>query len=268
MSSSAAPSDSAPPRVVQVIGIGTGSIDHLTRQAADAIASVDVFLVADKGSDTDEITALRRAVVQSARDDEHYRFVTVPDPSRGPDAERDRPGYVRGVRDWHAARVNAYADLIQALPADAVVGFLVWGDPAFYDSTIRILDALRERFALHTTVFPGISAVQALAAAHQVVLNTIGSSIHVTTGRRLVEEYDPALGTVVVMLDGHLACAALLQRFPDLYLYWGAYLGSTHETLVHGPLAEVIDELREKRGRLRRQHGWLMDTYALTTGPL
>ncbi len=256
-------SSPAPARQIRIIGIGTGSLQHLTRQAIAALREVHVFLAMDKGSDTDEILALRREICSSARPEGDYEFVVLPDPDRGPDADRDRPGYERGVRDWHARRVDLFATAIEALPAASVVGLLVWGDPAFYDSTIRIVDGLRERFEVAAQVVPGIGAVQALAASHQIVLNAIGGPIHVTTGRRLLDEYDPALGTVVVMLDAALRCSALLQRFPDLYIYWGAYLGSPDEVLVRGRLADVIDELRALRAQLRARHGWLMDTYAL-----
>ena len=62
---------------------------------------------------------------------------------------------------------------------------------------------------------PGISSLQLLAARHRIVLNGVGGPIQITTGRRLVEEYDPALGDVVVMLDGDLACAGLVERHPS-----------------------------------------------------
>lgn len=269
MNASAATADQAgEPLTINVIGIGTGSLAHLTREAVRAIEETTVFLVADKRADTADMIDLRREVVRSARGETGYQFVTVPDPVRGPDAERDRADYERGVRDWHQARVDGYAELIDDLDPTDVVGFLVWGDPAFYDSTLRIVDALRDRFDLRVNVVPGISAVQALAAAHQIVLNPIGGSIHVTTGRKLLEEYSPALGTVVVMLDAALRCAELTEHWPDLHLYWGAYLGSPDQVLVKGRLDEVIGDLRVRRADLRSRHGWLMDTYALSAVPL
>ena len=40
-------------------------------------------------------------------------------------------------------RAAAYAEVIAAeLPDGGTVGFLVWGDPAFYDSTIRIVESV------------------------------------------------------------------------------------------------------------------------------
>ena len=195
---------------------------------------------------------------------EDYRFVTVTDPVRGPDAERDDTAYRSGVADWHAARADRYADVIADLPDDAVVGFLVWGDPAFYDSTIRVVDAIGERLPIDTHVVPGISAFQALAAAHGIVLHAVGQPVHITTGRRLAAEWSPALGSVVVMLDGHLACQALVERAPDLVIHWGAYLGLPQQTLRSGRLADVIDDLIALRAELRAEHGWIMDVYLLS----
>lgn len=255
------------PRQVKVIGIGAGSPGHLTQEAIAALRSVDVFLVADKGAAKDELVSVRRAICAQFIDGtegEDYRFVTVTDPVRGPDAERDDTAYRSGVADWHAARADRYADVIADLPDDAVVGFLVWGDPAFYDSTIRVVDAIGERLPIDPHVVPGISAFQALAAAHGIVLHAVGQPVHITTGRRLAAEWSPALGSVVVMLDGHLACQALVERAPDLVIHWGAYLGLPQQTLRSGRLADVIDDLIALRAELRAEHGWIMDVYLLS----
>ena len=255
------------PRQVKVIGIGAGSPGHLTQEAITALRSVDVFLVADKGAAKDELVSVRRALCAQFIDGtegEDYRFLTVTDPVRGPDAERDDTAYRSGVADWHAARADRYADVIADLPVDVVVGFLVWGDPAFYDSTIRVVDAIGERLPIDTHVVPGISAFQALAAAHGIVLHAVGQPVHITTGRRLAAEWSPALGSVVVMLDGHLACQALVERAPDLVIHWGAYLGLPQQTLRSGRLADVIDDLIALRAELRAEHGWIMDVYLLS----
>lgn len=255
------------PRQVKVIGIGAGSPGHLTQEAIAALRSVDVFLVADKGAAKDELVSVRRALCAQFIDGtegEDYRFVTVTDPVRGPDAERDDTAYRSGVADWHAARADRYADVIADLPDDAVVGFLVWGDPAFYDSTIRVVDAIGERLPIDPHVVPGISAFQALAAAHGIVLHAVGQPVHITTGRRLAAEWSPALGSVVVMLDGHLACQALVERAPDLVIHWGAYLGLPQQTLRSGRLADVIADLIALRAELRAEHGWIMDVYLLS----
>ncbi len=112
-------------------------------------------------------------------------------------------------------------------------------------------------------VVPGISSLQLLAAAHKIVLNQIGQPVHVTTGRRLLEEYTAELGDVLVMLDGGLACADLVPLHPDLTIYWGAQLGLTDERLVAGRLADVIEDIARERERIREDRGWVLDTYLL-----
>ncbi|MBB2987514.1 precorrin-6A synthase (deacetylating) [Terracoccus luteus] len=250
---------------IRVIGIGMGDPQLLTGQAVEALRSVDVFLVADKGERAADLVRARQAVCDFAIPaGRRYRLLEVADPRRGPDAERDATAYGSGVRDWHAARVDAYAEVLVGLgPDETTAGFLVWGDPAFYDSTLRVVDALAERIPFSHDVIPGISAPQLLAARHRVPLNRIGAPVHVTTGRRLVDEYHPGLGDVVVMLDGHLACRGLVDRYPGLELLWGAYLGTPDELLLRGRLADVVDEVSAVRAAARERHGWVMDTYLL-----
>jgi precorrin-6A synthase len=248
------------PRSVLVIGIGSGQPEHLTGEAVAALNSVDVFLVADKGRAKEDLVALRTALCAAVIAHDRYRVVEVPDP------ERDvAGGYEAGVREWHTARAAAYAEVIRAaVPDGGTVGFLAWGDPALYDSTIRIVESVADLgIDLALTVIPGISSVQLLAARHRIVLNRVGQPVHLTTGRRLLEEYSRALGDVVVMLDGDLTCAGLAAEHPDLTIFWGAQLGLPDEALVAGPLAEVIDEIRSTRQRIRRDRGWVMDTYLL-----
>jgi precorrin-6A synthase len=250
---------------VLVIGIGTGNLDHLTREAIRALNQVDLFLVADKGPAKDDLVALRTEVCATFISSDGYRVVEVPDPERGTDADRDSGQYRAGVEEWHRLRAQRYADVIaHELGGAGTVGFLVWGDPAFYDSTIRIVKRIQQSgLDLTLRVVPGISSLQVLAAAHRIALNRIGRPVHVTTGRRLLDEYSPALGDVAVMLDGSLACAGLVDRYPDLRLYWGAQLGLDDQALVSGRLVEVVDEARRARAQVRARRGWVMDTYLL-----
>jgi precorrin-6A synthase len=250
---------------IMVIGIGSGNSDHLTREAVAALNQVDVFLVADKGAAKHDLVQLRENLCRALITHDHYRFVEVLDPERGPDRERSAAEYQTGVAAWHAARAQRYAETIAAeVPDGDTIGFLVWGDPAFYDSTIRIVESIRGLgIDLELTVIPGISSVQLLAARHKIILNRVGGSVHITTGRRLLQEYSAALGDVVVMLDGDLTCSGLVDQFGDLMIYWGAQLGLSDEALVSGKLSEVIEEIRAKRAAIRAARGWVMDTYLL-----
>lgn len=246
-----------------VIGIGMGNPAHLTFEAAEAIRACDAFLVPDKGNDTAELVAARRAVVQAVRGENGYRFETVRDPERPSDGDPVRPRYRSGVANWRRARAEANVEVIDTLASDATIGFLAWGDPAFYDSTIKMAQDVAELRPAQIEVVAGLSAFQVLAAAAGKTLNTIGSAVHVTPGRRLVEEWSPQLGTVVVMLDSYLKVAELAEPHPDIHILWGAYVGMPQQVLVEGRLADVIDEIRAIRAELRERHGWVMDTYAL-----
>jgi precorrin-6A synthase len=244
-----------------IIGIGTGNLDHLTREAVAALNQVDLFLVADKGEAKHDLAGLRATICETFIAHDHYRLVEVPDPER----DRAARDYSGAVQDWHTARTQAYAAVIrdQLWPA-GTVGFLVWGDPAFYDSTIRIAEKLSDHgLEVDLRVIPGISSLQLLAARHKITLNRIGGSIHITTGRRLVAEYHPELGDVAVMLDGNLACAGLVDRHPDLHIFWGAQLGLPSETLIAGRLYDVLPQIGSARAEVRERDGWVMDTYLL-----
>lgn len=248
-----------------VIGVGTGNPEHLTVEAIGALNAVDVFLVADKGAAKQDLTGLRTEICRRFIRHDRYRVIEVPDPER----DRGATDYDAAVSDWHGRRAAAYGEVIERELAGAgTVGFLVWGDPAFYDSTIRIVEALVQRGTVSDLrVVPGISSLQLLAAAHRIVLNRVGQPVHVTTGRRLLAEYTAELGDVVVMLDGGLACADLVPLYPDLEIFWGAQLGLPDQRLVAGRLEEVLDEIRGLRASLRNRRGWVMDTYLLRRAP-
>jgi precorrin-6A synthase len=256
-------------RQLYVIGIGAGDPEQVTMQAVKALRNVQVFVVADKGADKDDLAALRTEIVARYVPGGGYRIVEVADPER----ERGRVGtdqqYQDVVLDWHERRAARYEEVLLAeLGPDDNIGFLVWGDPALYDSTIRIVERLHARGALDFgyTVIPAISSVQALAAAHRIVLNRIGEPIHITTGRRLRTGLPADQHNVVVMLDGDLVCRTFTD--PGLEIYWGAYLGTPDEVLVAGPLVEVIGQIERIRAEARARKGWIMDTYLLRRPPV
>jgi precorrin-6A synthase len=248
-------------RRVLIIGIGAGHPDLLTIQAIEALNQADVFFVLDKGSEKAELLRVREAICARFVRRPDPRVVAVEDPVRDPTIA----DYGARVEAWHEERATIYERLIgDSLDEHGCGAFLVWGDPALYDSTLRIVERVRARgnVGFTQTVIPGISSVQVLAARHQIALNRIGGAIHVTTGRKLAEGAADAHDDVVVMLDGSCAFTRL-ARDPELDIYWGAYLGSDHELLIAGKLSAVADEIVRVRAEARRAHGWIMDTYLL-----
>jgi precorrin-6A synthase len=246
-------------RTVEIIGIGMGDPDQLTLQAVAALGRLDALLLIDKGEATRDLVD-RRSEILRRHVRPGCRTVQIADPPR----DRSGPDYRRAVVDWHERRLELFEQsLLDHTGPDGTAGILVWGDPSLYDSTIRIVDGIRARglVPLDLRVVPGISAVQALAAAHGVVLHGIGEPVLITTGRRLLRDIDAGAGNLVVMLDGELACRSLTGR--GLEILWGAYLGDPRQVLIRGPLDEVIDDILISRAELRARHGWIMDTYLL-----
>lgn len=250
--------DSAAPIGIDVIGIGAGSPAHVTLEAIEALRGVDVVFALDKGSAKSDLLEARRAILDEHAP--HVDLVVVPDPPR----DRSPRDYGGEVRDWHRARAQLLYDaILRALGPDGGArrgAFLVWGDPSLYDSTLRILDRIRAMgLELDVRVIPGITAVQALTAAHATTLNRIGRPVLVTTGRRLGQR--PADTDAVVMLDG--GAAWLEHADADEEIVWGAYLGTPMETLRRGRVGDVGPEIAELKSRLRAEHGWIMDIYLL-----
>ena len=247
-------------RRLLIIGIGAGDPEQVTVQAIRALNEVDVFFVVEKDEDTRYLTNLRREICERYIERPAYRTVGLRDPER----DRAAAAYGAAVEAWRGERAKLYAEAIARELAPGECGaFMVWGDPALYDSTLAIAEEIlvRDPDAFTYEVVPGISSVQALAARHRIALNRIGRPIHITTGRRLSEGLHDEAGDVVVMLDA--GCA--FRRFADepMDIYWGAYVGTQDEILIAGPVAEVMDEIERVRAEARERKGWIMDTYLL-----
>jgi precorrin-6A synthase len=242
-------------RRIRVIGIGSGHPDQVTVEAVEALRSVDWFITADKsGQGGDQLLAAREALL--AR---HLEVVPPIVAVRDPERDRSPGDYGQAVVDWHDARADVYEEAL--LERDGDVGFLVWGDPAFYDSTIRIVEKVLARGNVEADwdVIPGISSLQMLAARHRIVLHDIGQPILVTTGRRLVEARESGAENILVMLSSTID----LDGFDGWHIWWGANLGTADERLVSGPVLEVAVDVLTTRIEVKTRVGWIMDVYLL-----
>jgi precorrin-6A synthase len=237
-----------------LIGIGTGNPDHVTLQGVAAMAGTDLVLVPRKGPAKEDLAEVRHLILSR-----HAPDVPVAEfdmPARDP-AIND---YAARVDAWHDEIASRWADAIAAYPAAAKVALLVWGDPSLYDSTLRI--AARLTPAPLVKVIPGITAIQALAAAHAIPLNTVNGPFLITTGRQIRDHGWPeAQETVIVMLDGECSFQHLDPK--GIHIWWGAYLGMAEETLHQGPLSEAGPRILATRAAARVAHGWIMDIYLM-----
>lgn len=247
-------------RKIYAIGIGAGDPEHLTVQAIDRLNRVDVFFVLDKGAEKADLVRLRQEILDRFVTRE-YRVVLAEDPPR----DRTPADYRAAVADWHAARAAVYESLILSeLSPDSVGAFLVWGDPSLYDSTIALIEAVlaRGNVEFEYEVVPGISSISALVARHRTTMNQIGRAVQLTTGRRLATGWPEGVDDVFVLLDAHTT----FDRFTSsgLTIYWGAYVGTSDEILISGPLTPALAaEISATRAEARERHGWIMDTYLL-----
>ncbi|HLG82196.1 MAG TPA: precorrin-6A synthase (deacetylating) [Bradyrhizobium sp.] len=242
---------------LSLIGIGCGDPAHLTRKAVDAINAADLILIPRKGEEKSDLADLRRQICADVLTNEATRVVEFDLPVR----DNARENYRSGVDDWHDAIAAIWSrEIGQHLGREGRVALLIWGDPSLYDSSLRIARRLDPLPQLE--VIPGITAIQALCAAHALPLNEIGAPFLVTTGRRLRDGGWPAgVDTVVVMLDGGTAFEVLEPK--DIHIWWGAYLGMPDQIVLSGALADVGATIIAERRAARERHGWIMDSYIL-----
>ena len=245
-------------RKILVIGIGAGNPEHMTVQAIKALNRADVLLIPTKGDEKAFLADARREICDRFLENPACRILDYAVPVRRADGS-----YEDGVNDWHHAIAAIYERTLADMGEDETLGLLVWGDPMLYDSTLRIVGHVRAagRVSFETEVIPGITSVQALCAGHGIALNRIGLPVEITTGRRLAEGWPESARDALVMLDGVQAFRTVED--PEAEIWWGAYLGTPHEILLSGRLADMAQTITETRRRAREAHGWIMDTYLI-----
>lgn len=244
-----------------LIGIGTGNPDHLTLQAVKAINGADLILIPCKGEEKAALADLRRAICAEMLTNPRTILSEFDLPVRA--AEGD---YLNGVTDWHDAIAESWRAAIGRHPQAMKVALLIWGDPALYDSSLRIAERLSQHVDLSVHVVPGIMSPQALTAAHGIPMNQLGAPFLVTTGRRLRDHGWPdGVDTLLVMLDGE--CSFQTLKPDGISIWWGAYLGMPQQIVDAGPLAETGPRIVAARKAARARHGWIMDIYLLRRGP-
>jgi precorrin-6A synthase len=247
-------------RELVLVGIGAGDPDWVTVEATRAIEALDVLFVVVKERGLDDLVQARRAVIERYRT-RALRTVELTDPPR---PWRSAPDYPAAVRRWRAQRVEQWTAALAAELADGQTGgFLVWGDPSLYESTVAVVDEVAAAASppLQVWVIPGVSSLHALTARHRIPLNRQGRAVQITPARLLATGLPEGVDDVVVMLDAEQTFARIDPAGIDIY--WGAYLGTPDELLVSGPLAAVRERILRLRAEALARKGWVFDTYLL-----
>ena len=247
-------------RELVLIGVGAGDPEWVTLAAVRAIQEIDVLFVVVKEREYDDLVEARRALAERHRTPA-LPVVELLDPPR---PWQSVPDYPAAVAAWRAHRLESWGEAVAGhLGEGQSGGFLVWGDPSLYESTLAIVEQLVASASEEITyrVIPGVSSVLALAAAHRIPLNRQGRAVQISPARMLAGGMPEGVDDVVVMLDGKQAFASIDPAGLDIY--WGAYLGTPEQLLVSGPLGDVAEEIIRVRADAAARLGWVFDTYLL-----
>ena len=131
---------------VTLVGIGTGNPGHLTLDGAEALTSADTILVPRKGTGKDDLAEIRLALLDRLGVTARVAFFDYP-------VRDESLPYLERVERWHDEIAARWAE---AAGAAKSVALLVWGDPSFYDSTMRIAERLQKLYV--RTLSRGIEA--------------------------------------------------------------------------------------------------------------
>lgn len=247
-------------RELVLIGVGAGDPEWVTLAAVRAIQEIDVLFVVVKEREYDDLVEARRSIIERHRT-RPLTMVELLDPPR---PWQSVPDYPAAVAAWRAHRLESWGRAVAGhLGEGQSGGFLVWGDPSLYESTLAIVEQLVASASEEITyrVIPGVSSVLALAAAHRIPLNRQGRAVQISPARMLAGGLPEGVDDVVVMLDGKQAFASIDPAGLDIY--WGAYLGTPEQLLVSGPLGDVAEEIIRVRADAAARLGWVFDTYLL-----
>jgi precorrin-6A synthase len=250
---------------IRLIGIGTGNPEHLTFEAKRFIESSDLVLLPNKGSEKKDLINLRKLILNDIlKTKKKPALLEFLMPTR----DDENNNYLNRVSDWHSNIALSWSEAIRKFKLDTNmrninIALLIWGDPSLYDSSLRIFSSLNENGRNYSlTVIPGVTALQALTAAHKIPINSLAEPFLVTTGRMLRKSGWPnELGTIAVMLDQKCSFNRLNNK--NLYIWWGAYLGMKAEMLMSGYVSVIGESIQKTRAEARDRHGWIMDTYIL-----
>ena len=191
----------------------------MTLEAIGALQALDVLFVVLKEDELDDLVEARRVIVERHRT-EPLRTVELRDPPR---PWRTAPDYNAAVAHWREQRLERWSAAVASELTDGQAGgFLVWGDPSLFESTLAIVQDLIRASAepIELRVIPGVSCVHALTARFRIPLNRQGHAVQIAPARLLRDGVPGDVDDVVAMLDGQQTFARIDPAGLDIS--WGA----------------------------------------------
>ncbi|WP_347348770.1 precorrin-2 C(20)-methyltransferase [Nigerium sp.] len=205
-----------PPRRLVGVGVGPGDPEHVTLKAVRALEASDVVLVPATEASGDDAGRAETIVVTAApAASEKIRRV--------PFTMADRSGVTaRRAKAWETSAAAA----IEAFEAGAqTVSFATVGDPSVYSTFSYLAGTVLGRFPdVEIEVVPGITAMQALAAASRTPLvegTEVLALVPVTSGLDTLDRASEFADTVVAYKAG--------RRLPEVL---GRLASADRDTLV------------------------------------
>lgn len=229
------PAAPATPPTLTGVGVGPGDPELVTVKAVRVLAAADTILVPDPDTGATEVGRAEQVVLHACPE-AAGRIVRVPFSM----AQRSGVGTKRR-QSWEAsaqAALDAYAGAARS------VAFATVGDPSVYSTfsylAAHVRDALPD---VVVEVVPGITAMQALAAAGRVPLveaQELLTLVPVTAGLETLARALELSDTVVAYKGGrhlHEVQRLVRERRPDATAVIGVNVGLPGEQLM--PLAEL-----------------------------
>lgn len=212
------------------VGMGPGDPDLVTLKAVTALRTADVVLVPETDTSTSEIGRAEHLVLAACPE-------SAPLIRRVPFSMAQRSGVGTKRRaSWLASAQAAEESFAHGANS---VAFATVGDPSVYSTFSYLADHVRTAVPeLEVAVIPGITALQALAAASQVPLVEAQETLTLVPVTAGLEQLSAALDhsdTVVAYKGGrHLAAVldVVRQHRPDATGVMGTNLGLAEQELI------------------------------------
>lgn len=219
--------------VIYAVGVGPGDPELLTRKAERIIRQCPVICAPTGAADA---ASYALSIVEHLLDRSSQEVITrvFPMMKKGPELE--------------AAWEEVASEVIERIDNGQDVAFITIGDPCLYSTFLYIYRIIRRKRAdIHVEIIPGISSINAAAAAAGIPLGIAGERIAILPATYEDEELKKTLSefdTIVLM-----KVSRVFERVYRLLVEMGLDKSSVFVRRVGSAQQEVIFDLSTLAGR-------------------